>query len=712
MAAASWKIEELLGLRQRIGGALSRAQGYIRSRFQYKGEGKSGWCQSLETSKPPSVSGTANAIISLKACGERENSPQMSAGKALILAKAREDGGWGTSDSSDECSFARVTYLALLALLETGEPYESPKVQRGVEWFERAQNADHGWGIIPGEKSDTTSTAYALKALTAYPGREREFGDAIKRGRDWLKNNQNNDSSWGAHPDEPGELAYTADATMALLACGERKGAAIFLRAIDWMVQCKDAKEQLSETYACKIEGRSIESYWTSPQKELMVQSLLRLGVGVETDALAAAAITIMNRQNPQGFWEVSSFPNSQPLWAIKEAVVSLGPLSERLQSQDLMLRLLSMQAERSVVPSSPPRFPEMHVPERPGSGEKQWDVFISYASEDKGFVEPLSQELIARGLEVWYDRLELKVGDPVQTSIDEALAQSRFGVVIASQNYFAKSWPKKELNALAAMETNGLKVILPVLHGLDRAALAKHSPALAGLVAAHSSDGIPEVVRHLLRAIRSNRAGEPRVYKDAEAERLKAEMLLEQENVSKTVDRLEAISGILLFHVRTSPSNRTAGELVPIFILRSGLSLLRPYKAVFPSSPLGILMPSRSERTANPEICYGDIPRKPSHGRYLLLDLIIDSGATVRVALQALKDRAGEGFDSANAPLVVAPFSSESGNRAILSAFPEVEIHTLWGNMVSRNNKLVDLKFDAGDYALGGGSGNRIKWE
>jgi hypothetical protein len=41
--------------------------------------------------------------------------------------------------------------------------------------------------------------------------------------------------------------------------------------------------------------------------------------------------------------------------------------------------------------------------------GRAMWDVFISHASEDKESVaRPLAEELISRGLKVWYDDLTL----------------------------------------------------------------------------------------------------------------------------------------------------------------------------------------------------------------------------------------------------------------------------------------------------------------
>jgi hypothetical protein len=58
----------------------------------------------------------------------------------------------------------------------------------------------------------------------------------------------------------------------------------------------------------------------------------------------------------------------------------------------------------------------------------------MSHASEDKdSFVRPLADELVGRGLSVWYDEFTLMIGDSLRQSIDKGLAQSRYGVVVLS---------------------------------------------------------------------------------------------------------------------------------------------------------------------------------------------------------------------------------------------------------------------------------------
>jgi hypothetical protein len=64
-----------------------------------------------------------------------------------------------------------------------------------------------------------------------------------------------------------------------------------------------------------------------------------------------------------------------------------------------------------------------------------EWDVFISYASEDLDTAaRPLRNFLVAFGVRVWFDRTELSVGDSLRERIDDGLLRSRYGVVIISR--------------------------------------------------------------------------------------------------------------------------------------------------------------------------------------------------------------------------------------------------------------------------------------
>lgn len=66
--------------------------------------------------------------------------------------------------------------------------------------------------------------------------------------------------------------------------------------------------------------------------------------------------------------------------------------------------------------------------PEASESGSEEFDLFISHATEDKeGIVRGLVSALRERGVDVWYDEFELRIGDSLRRKIDQGLARSRF---------------------------------------------------------------------------------------------------------------------------------------------------------------------------------------------------------------------------------------------------------------------------------------------
>lgn len=107
---------------------------------------------------------------------------------------------------------------------------------------------------------------------------------------------------------------------------------------------------------------------------------------------------------------------------------------------------------------------------EYPETEQKQYDVFISHASEDKDeVVRDLAIALRAAGLEVWYDEFELKIGDSLRRKIDKGLANSRFGIVVLSQAFFGKGWAEYELDGLVTRSVTGEQILLPVWHNVSK---------------------------------------------------------------------------------------------------------------------------------------------------------------------------------------------------------------------------------------------------
>ncbi|MGW6932926.1 DUF1883 domain-containing protein [Lentzea sp. NPDC054927] len=126
----------------------------------------------------------------------------------------------------------------------------------------------------------------------------------------------------------------------------------------------------------------------------------------------------------------------------------------------------------------------------------KQWDVFISHASEDKDeIVRPLAHALQGLDLRVWYDEFELKLGDSLRRKIDQSIANSAFGVVVLSESFFAKGWAQYELDGLVTRTVDGSQVMLPLWHRLTKAEVISYSPSLADKLARSTTDSTLEEI-------------------------------------------------------------------------------------------------------------------------------------------------------------------------------------------------------------------------
>ena len=181
----------------------------------------------------------------------------------------------------------------------------------------------------------------------------------------------------------------------------------------------------------------------------------------------------------------------------------------------------VDMQGLRGQVRSSarilPKPLPELHQPSRASipsmihsfrkDEDTEYDVFISYASEDKTeFVHPLANELRNAGLRVWYDEFEMGIGDSLRGKIDHGIAHSRFSVVVLSRSFVKKGWPSYELDGIVTRSVSGDsdKTLLPIWHDITKQEVMNYSPSLAGKVAWSTANyTIAEIASEIVDVVR-----------------------------------------------------------------------------------------------------------------------------------------------------------------------------------------------------------------
>ena len=140
------------------------------------------------------------------------------------------------------------------------------------------------------------------------------------------------------------------------------------------------------------------------------------------------------------------------------------------------------------------------------------FDVFISYASEDRHLIRPFVHALEDAGLRVWWDQGEITIGDRLSEKISQGLTKSRYGIVIISPYFVGKHWPEAELRSLLARETaTGNTVILPIRLTITHSELADKYPLLADIVTAELSEDVSLLVKTVLLKIERARPSPPK---------------------------------------------------------------------------------------------------------------------------------------------------------------------------------------------------------
>ncbi|MCY4437546.1 MAG: DUF1883 domain-containing protein [Chloroflexi bacterium] len=136
----------------------------------------------------------------------------------------------------------------------------------------------------------------------------------------------------------------------------------------------------------------------------------------------------------------------------------------------------------------------------------REYDVFISHASEDKDeIVRPMANALVAEGLVVWYDEFELRIGDSLRRKIDHGLAKSRVGLVVVSEAFIAKGWTNYELDGIITRVADGNQVLLPIWHNISKDAVVEYSPSLADKIArSTATHTIEEIATEIADLIQS----------------------------------------------------------------------------------------------------------------------------------------------------------------------------------------------------------------
>jgi hypothetical protein len=132
----------------------------------------------------------------------------------------------------------------------------------------------------------------------------------------------------------------------------------------------------------------------------------------------------------------------------------------------------------------------------------KKYDVFISYASEDREYTKTIADRLRTLGLTIFLDEYDLIAGKSLRGQIDHAISNARFGLLLISHFFLRKRWPTQEFDAFFTLEADGNTSIIPVMLGIRQEEIRTTFPILASRFALTADNDPEKTAQEILRHV------------------------------------------------------------------------------------------------------------------------------------------------------------------------------------------------------------------
>ncbi|KAK4276106.1 hypothetical protein QN277_019095 [Acacia crassicarpa] len=114
----------------------------------------------------------------------------------------------------------------------------------------------------------------------------------------------------------------------------------------------------------------------------------------------------------------------------------------------------------------------------------KRWKyhVFVSFRGEDTqtNFTDHLYAALIRKGLKTFRDEEELERGQSIQSSLLQAIEESRSAIVVLSPSYASSTWCLDKLQKIICLKEESSLQVFPIFYEVDPSDVKKQKGSFA----------------------------------------------------------------------------------------------------------------------------------------------------------------------------------------------------------------------------------------
>lgn len=339
---------------RRISDSLKEAWSTTQSRIlillrerMVESDGLSGWTQFLDGDSVGVLS-TAQGILAFLEAGAIEYSLRRNLETVRTLQN--EDGGWPVRRAligRSERSITESTVYCLWALTRAGADLQQAPLLRGIDWLERAQIRDGGWGSTSTPaRPRVYPTAFAARYLATAAG----GSEAVRQAVNWLRGAQNADGGWGALKEASAAAGstplHTAHALLGLLAARVDPADVQVEQGLRYLRGTLHAGDDEPWPSTSEVETVDADAaldfrHFTTPW---VLCALLAAGTPVGDPVVTAGLQWILREQHSLGYWSSRLTPGRTPMWATFDALHALAEV--RRAALDRVVDLIDADAK------------------------------------------------------------------------------------------------------------------------------------------------------------------------------------------------------------------------------------------------------------------------------------------------------------------------------------------------------------------------------